>query len=78
MAERQVEFYGQSPVASTESSTTGFLPDSVNRTNETGGRYVLKDAVKYEAMAVVTRGSRIAVVEDPESRSSQARYSRVK
>jgi hypothetical protein len=45
--ERQVEFYSQNPIASTESSTMGFLPDSVNRTNETGGRYVLKDAARY-------------------------------
>lgn len=57
MAERQFGFYSQSSVLSTESSMMSFLTDSMSRTNETDGRYVLKDAVRYpgsEAMALVT------------------------
>jgi hypothetical protein len=46
-----------SPAASTGFSTMSFPPDAMNRINETEGRCVLKDAVRYpgsEAMALMT------------------------
>jgi hypothetical protein len=57
MAEWQVEVLNHSQAASTEFSTMSFPPNAMKRINETEGRYVLKDAVRYpgsEAMAFIT------------------------